>query len=69
LLPFIERFWTNRFGQRRISFSNPSIVEESLTQACQAPVERRTKAILRAIRLGVTSRANTATSAWLTADD
>jgi hypothetical protein len=67
-LPFIERFWTATFDQRRFGFSNPSLVEEALAQARQVPVERRVKAVLRAIRLGVTSRADMATTAWLDAD-
>jgi hypothetical protein len=68
LLPFIERFWTTTFDQRRFGFSNPSLVEESLAQARQVPLERRIKAILRAVRFGVTSRADVATTAWLNAD-
>jgi hypothetical protein len=69
LLPFIERFWTNRFEQRRFTFSNPSVVEELLNQARQVPLDRRIKAILRAIMLGVTSRADGTTSAWLNANE
>lgn len=69
LLPFVERFWTGMFDQRRFGFSNPSVVEEALAQARQAPVEHRVKAILRAVRLGVTSRADGATTAWLNTDE
>jgi hypothetical protein len=68
LLPFIECFWTTTFGQRRFGFGNPSAVEQALAQARQVPVERRVKAILRAVRLGVTSRADTATTEWLNSD-
>ena len=39
--------------------------EEALAQARQAPVERRIKTILRAVSIGVTSRADTATTEWL----
>jgi hypothetical protein len=69
LLPFIERFWTTMFDQRRFAFSAPALVEESLAQARQVPFERRIKAILRAVRLGVTSRADAATTDWLNTDD
>lgn len=68
LLPFIERFWTTTFDQRRFRFSNLSLVEESLAQARQAAVDCRVKAILRAIRLGVTNRADSATTVWLNTD-
>src|SRR5205823_2673577 len=50
-LPFIERFWTATFDQRRFGFSNPSLVEEALAQARQVAVEHRVKTILRAISL------------------
>ena len=69
LLPFIERFWTNMIEQRPFGFRNPSVVGEALIQACQVPPDRRIKAILRAIRLGVTSRADGATTAWLNTDE
>lgn len=68
-LPLIENLWVNSFEQRRFAFTTPTLVEESLTQARQMPVERRMKAILRAIRHGVTTRADVATTAWLNADD
>ena len=68
-LPFIECFWSAMFDQGQFGFSNPSLVEEALAQARQVPVERRVKAILRAIRLGVTSLADTATPAWLNTDE
>jgi hypothetical protein len=67
-LVFVECFWTATFDQRRFGFSNPALVEEALAQARQVPVERRVKAILRAIRLGVTSRADAGTTAWLDTD-
>jgi hypothetical protein len=67
-LAFIERFWTTIFEQRRFAFSNPSLVREALAQAHQVPVERRVKAILRAIRLGVTWRPDVVTMAWLNTD-
>jgi hypothetical protein len=69
LLPFIELFWANEFEQRRFRFSHPCVVEAPLTQARQVPAEHRIKAILRAIRLGVTSRAAGTTTAWLNADE
>lgn len=68
LLPFIECFWRTMLSQRRFGFSMPSVVENAMAEACQAPVERRVIAILRAVRLGVTSRADTATTEWLNSD-
>jgi hypothetical protein len=68
LLPFIERFWATVVEQRPIQLSNPSLVQESLAQARMVPVEHRIKAILRAVRLGVTSRADAATTVWLNTD-
>jgi hypothetical protein len=69
LLPFIERFWTSKLRRVRFEFSSPSIVENSLTEACQVPAEHRIKAILRAISFGVTSRMDATAKAWLNADD
>jgi hypothetical protein len=69
LLPFFERFWTHMIEQRPFRFGNPSFVREELIQARQAPPDRRIKAILRAVRLGLTSRADAATTAWLNTDE
>ena len=69
LLPFIERFWTDKFRRLRFGFSSPSMVENSLTEACRVPAEHRIKAILRAVSFGVTSRMDAAARAWLNADD
>jgi len=68
LLPFVERFWASRFEQRRFGFSNPSLVAESLRQARQTPPELRVKAIIRAIRMGVSSQADGPTTIWLNTD-
>lgn len=69
IMPFIEQFWTNMIEQRSFGFSNPSLVREAMIQARLAFPDHRIKAILRAIRLGVTSRADGADTAWLNTDE
>jgi hypothetical protein len=68
LLPFIECIWANMFEQCRFGFCNPSIVEAALSQARRVTVEGRIKSILRAIRVGVVSRADATATSWLNAD-
>jgi len=69
LLPFIECFWTYMIQQCRFRFSNPSLVEEAMTQALRTSAEHRVKAILRAVSIGVKCLADVAPMGWLNGDE
>lgn len=49
ILPFMEKFWTNKVRFSRFALRTPDLVERNLKAALDAPVEVRLKRILQAV--------------------
>ncbi|MEX2376159.1 MAG: hypothetical protein WD942_11350 [Dehalococcoidia bacterium] len=65
VVPFISSYWSTAFERQRFRFRTPKLVESSLLQALEEPVERRVKAILRVIVPALPVTPSGGVSEWL----
>ena len=69
VLPFLERFWNVMLQERRFQFGMPTTVVAAFEEAVATTSERRGKAVIRSVRLGLTTSAGPAFLQWLNSDD
>ena len=65
LLSYIVAFWKKRIDEQGFAFSVPRLVREEYNTACIAPAEKRLKAILKAVSIGVRVNIPTELLKWL----
>jgi hypothetical protein len=65
LLPYVEKYWAEKFARMRVRFPRPILVESLLPEALQAPEHVRVRSILRTILSGLRARPPEELASWL----